>query len=58
MSGPASKLFPPGFFPAENNNSIDSKHSPMKISIDESGNTYERHHQSFNMNQNPKSKRI
>lgn len=32
MSGPASKLFPPGFFADQN--SIDSGKSPMKISID------------------------
>ena len=33
MSGPASKLFPPGFF--ADNNSVDSKQSPMKnLSVD------------------------
>mmetsp|Transcript_37198 Transcript_37198/g.48955 ORF Transcript_37198/g.48955 Transcript_37198/m.48955 type:complete len:133 (-) Transcript_37198:1461-1859(-) len=31
MSGPASKLFPPDFFPESN--SFDSKHSPAKHSI-------------------------
>lgn len=32
LSVPASKLFPPGFFP--DTNSVDSNKSPMKMSID------------------------
>ena len=35
MSGPASKLFPPGFFP---DNSLDSKHSPLKMSMESNNN--------------------
>jgi len=35
MSGPAARMFPPGFFP--DNVSNDSKETPLKISIDSGG---------------------